>query len=744
MASSSDKPAPKRPKLDVAALCRGKRITTAGKAALLTELKQLQFLPEDQATSNRTLHRARTELASRTTLYGPVVCNRTFTTADGPVDFPVQNPLAILQIAIGESARYANYVRNAIDVHGLPSHSNTWHIVLYVDEVTCGNPLAVRSDARRKVQGLYWALYELGEQALADDSCWFELMAFRTSETIKFVGGVSHLMDVALTCFFDPCGHNIRHGLRFQLMGYGTIHLCVRLELFIADIPAICQATGANGPSADVPCFLCRRILSYTAARKPEIAALPGFVTLSCDDQTQWGKHTNTSLRNLLAELRDAAANLPPKELKQKQTLCGFKHRPSNFLLNENAVPNPLDIIMVDWMHLMFQTGNWNRETFRVLECATTRSFNAYELMSTYIKAFSFPRGHSVGNLLKADHWKSCKEAEVFKATASDGLILYAVVCKFFNDVLLPKLAGTACHADLAARVASYTSLCDVIDLLQMCKHGHQIEPTLLEAKLADWIANHRVAYGVTLQYLKTHLTGHLADMLRKRIKPPRTLALLIACWALDSDCMYTCMQTIKSQSVWNHERSNQHCTIIVHAYIHTLERHHKIIRSHVVDRLNQQSFEKGLAEELAVHTLHDLKSQPVRDGFCEPHAAPKSMVATLVQALECSGQDVQTCVKARAGPCTFHRGDVVVYRLNGAICAGDINFFASSREWGQCAFISAWDLVHTECTPGAWKYNVNACDLVRVDVCSLVATVTAHIGTATATVICPPFLNFM
>ena len=69
-------------------------------------------------------------------------------------------------------------------------------------------------------------------------------------------------------------------------------------------------------------------------------------------------------------------------------------------------------------------------------------------------------------------------------------------------DLSLQSATGRSkllCHADLAARVASYTSLCDVIDLLQMCKHGHQIEPTLLEAKLADWIANHRVAYGVTL-----------------------------------------------------------------------------------------------------------------------------------------------------------------------------------------------------------------------------------------------------
>ena len=70
----------------------------------------------------------------------------------------------------------------------------------------------------------------------------------------------------------------------------------------------ICQATGAKGPNAVAPCFLCRRIVSFKAAE--QIRTLPGFVTLGCDDHTKWGKHTNTSLRTLLAELRDAAAQL--------------------------------------------------------------------------------------------------------------------------------------------------------------------------------------------------------------------------------------------------------------------------------------------------------------------------------------------------------------------------------------------------------------------------------------------------
>ena len=58
------------------------------------------------------------------------------------MDFPVQNPLAILFVAMSGSERYANYVRKAIAVHGLPSRSGPWSFVLYVDDVTCGNPIS--------------------------------------------------------------------------------------------------------------------------------------------------------------------------------------------------------------------------------------------------------------------------------------------------------------------------------------------------------------------------------------------------------------------------------------------------------------------------------------------------------------------------------------------------------------------------------------------------------------------------
>ena len=538
--SKKDQPSSKR--LKVAELGRGHYISLSAKAALLQDLKDLKYIPEDVACSRFSLAAARKEAANRQTRFGKCIISREFNTEGGTVSYPVQNPLAMLYIAMGESDRYSAYTRDAIHRHGVPSPESPWLILFYVDEVTCGNPLAVRKDAKRKVQGVYWSLYQLGSMALSDETCWFELVAFRTSETSEFVGTISHLLDVCLTCFFDPSGHDIRHGLSFEVKGYGKMMLCLAVGHLIADIKAIVEAIGALGVHAIMPCFFCRRVLSFKAKAKPELQALPDFVDLGCLDHTRWGKHTDASLLKLLSDLRTAAATLPAKELAKKQTLCGYKHIVGNFLLNRHTIRRPLRLICLDWMHLVFQTGDFNRECFRVLVIGTTRTCHAYDLLKAYFEAFTFPKAFSIRtNLLNSGHWDACKDAQSFKCNASEGLTLYPVVCKFFQDVLLPRHEGTAIHATLSAMVVSFVSLCDVVDVLQLCKHGRQVEPDLLQEKMDLWATSHRAAYGTSLMYLKTHLTYHLVDILRAR-KEDSDDTLLIACWVLDRDRNVACV----------------------------------------------------------------------------------------------------------------------------------------------------------------------------------------------------------
>ena len=154
--------------------------------------------------------------------------------------------------------------------------------------------------------------------------------------------------------------------------------------------------------------------------------------------------------------------------------------------------------------------------------------------MMEYIGAFVFPASERAAVALLSDaHWESCKKAEMFKCSASDGLTLYAILAKFFEDVLLPRHTGSAGHAALASKIASYKRLCDVIDLLYLSKVGRDVLPEVLDDVVLQWRDAHAVAYGKSLTYLKTHLTSHLADMLRLR-RAKKKQALMIARWTLD------------------------------------------------------------------------------------------------------------------------------------------------------------------------------------------------------------------
>jgi hypothetical protein len=175
-------------------------------------------------------------------------------------------------------------------------------------------------------------------------------------------------------------------------------------------------------------------------------------------------------------------------------------------------------------------------------------------------------------------------------------------------------------------------------------------------------------------------------------------------------------------------------------------ERHHKVIRRHTKDRQNTTNLEKGLSEDLVAHSLRDLQSQPLRSGFIDAHPASAPMMRTLKNALQCSGNDVTTTVSARSGPAKFHRGDVAMYTTpDGAndVQAGDIVFFAGSREWGECAFVTAWARLGGSTNDAFWRFQISD-DLVRVPVEHLMCTCTAFIGDSKAQVVCPPIVFCM
>ena len=310
------------------------------KCSLIATLKDMDLLPSAMTASRRTLKRDKEQLAATKTPYGRLLQNHSFATEDGATTIvPFQNPLAMLYVATQTSEAYTQYVRDAIEIHGKPSAQSPWGIVVYFDEVTCGNPFAQGN--KRKVQGVYWSVYELGMQALSDELCWFEVVAIQQERVHTLKGGMTYVVEQVLLSFFNDEGFDLRTGLAFDILGYGPLMMVMNLDFIIADIKALVEAVGSLGPTAMLPCFLCDHVVSYVSKSKPPLKDNDAFVTLSCLDHSKMGKRSSANIRQTLQTMATKRAQvdantLTKTEADASQTYNGYKHIPNNFLLNQS------------------------------------------------------------------------------------------------------------------------------------------------------------------------------------------------------------------------------------------------------------------------------------------------------------------------------------------------------------------------------------------------------------------------
>ena len=148
-------------------------------------------------------------------------------------------------------------------------------------------------------------------------------------------------------------------------------------------------------------------------------------------------------------------------------------------------------------------------------------------------------------------------------ATSIDGIVA-VYLCMLPDDLAF------------SAQVASFLQLCDVLDLLRLCKDGLVTDTVLHQAIVAHLVA-FQVAYGIVGWIPKHHLAYHLA---RYVLKHGFLLSTL------------------------------------------TQERMHKVVKRWARDRFRQKSFERGLMEELTLDHLKQLEQSWWIMGLQEPMAA--------------------------------------------------------------------------------------------------------------------------
>jgi len=142
--------------------------TASALSAILADVRETGIPDGDR----NAMRNARDLQNSEPTPFGPVLQTLTvFDNDDEEQKLTIAHPFALLWKASSECDSFITFFRAKLADHP-PSLENPWHLLLYTDEVTPGNPLATLN--KRKFHALYWSFLEFGVTALSreDSSVW--------------------------------------------------------------------------------------------------------------------------------------------------------------------------------------------------------------------------------------------------------------------------------------------------------------------------------------------------------------------------------------------------------------------------------------------------------------------------------------------------------------------------------------------------------------------------------------------
>ena len=220
-------------------------------SAILTGINK-HGIPEG-VTDRRAFRSARDLQNTAATPYGPILQTiLVFDKDDKEQHLTIAHPMAVLWIASEECESFSVFFLAKL-TSTPPSLESPWHLVIYTDEVTPGNPLATNN--KRKFQAFYWSFLEFGVEALCREEAWFCLTTEYSMFVNKLSGGLSQLVAAAMRCFFSD-GINLK--TTGMLLPYNDIRLWAVLGGVLQDGGAHKTVWHSRGDSASKFCMLCK------------------------------------------------------------------------------------------------------------------------------------------------------------------------------------------------------------------------------------------------------------------------------------------------------------------------------------------------------------------------------------------------------------------------------------------------------------------------------------------------------
>lgn len=426
-------------------------------------------------------------------------------TSGGVFRWPVIPLQDLLPHCVGQCAGFRAIFEQTVS-RCRPSPAQPWHIVLYCDEITPGNPL--RPDNKRKVTAFYASFLEF-KDALRCEECWLLLGVLRSSLLKDIAGGMSAVVRQLLRqMLLGPRNIRTAGALCGSTLVFGRFHR------ILGDEAAVKAALATKGASGLKPCLHCKNVVAKAADGRQDLVDcdVEGYlVGIACTDPRLFDPMSDADWHaafDLLAGL--AGDSRRKKELEDMQKAVGLNWEPRGLLGDADLRPLVSVTKSVrDPMHMLLSNGAMNVELVLLLKAwaETTPEFKFHMLRDFCAARWCFPRARKkvkVSDVFSDGRLAASLPGNSLKAGASEVLSAYAIVRHFVEIVMEPT-------GKIAPQRASFQALCRVVDGMVLLKQ--RCEPRRLrdfDAACAEWVRLHVGCYGAEFVRPKTHFVLHL------------------------------------------------------------------------------------------------------------------------------------------------------------------------------------------------------------------------------------------
>ena len=358
---------------------------------------------------------------------------------------------------------------------------------------------------------IYVSIRELGHRYLKHAACWLPIAVLRATFAKKIAGGFSACFRAVFRQWFlSDRIHDTPVMLDLAIPVHRHAAFYFKLGNLLADGEAYRSLWTAKGAAGNVPCLLCKNVVSFDCIGSAYL------VHLSCHDSRRFDPSANADIWSKADKLEAMKHDGTTKTVFDRmQMLYGLTYSPCGLLWDVELRRHvkPVEAITFDAMHATVANGIVQNETGWLLSSLKSVGIT-WGMVRDFCSLVDWRFCRALGSrsilvgcfaVAREEAWKS---GGTFKSGASEMLLTYPVLMHFLDKVVRPR-------GILPDHISSFEALGSVLDLVRRGKAGEDVH-----AELASAVRLHALrcteAYSSDDFKPKNHYVHHIPDHLSR------------------------------------------------------------------------------------------------------------------------------------------------------------------------------------------------------------------------------------